>query len=78
MKFIVFLGALWLLLAGRAGAQTNFFQGKTVTLIVGSGAGTAYDMYARLLGSYIGKHIAGNPTVVIQNMPAAGGLVAAN
>ena len=57
MKFIVFLGALWLLLAGRAGAQTNFFQGKTVTLIVGSGAGTAYDMYARLLGSYIGKHL---------------------
>jgi tripartite-type tricarboxylate transporter receptor subunit TctC len=78
MKFIVFLGALWLLLTAPAGAQTNFFQGKTVTLIVGSGAGTAYDMYARLLGSYIGKHIAGNPTVVIQNMPAAGGLVAAN
>lgn len=78
MKFIVFLGALWLLLAAPAGAQTNFFQGKTVTLIVGSGAGTAYDMYARLLGSYIGKHIAGNPTVVVQNMPAAGGLVAAN
>ena len=78
MKFTVVLGALWLLLAAPAGAQTNFFQGKTVTLIVGSGAGTAYDMYARLLGSYIGKHIAGNPTVVVQNMPAAGGLVAAN
>jgi tripartite-type tricarboxylate transporter receptor subunit TctC len=59
-------------------AQAPFYQGKTVTLIVGSGAGTAYDMYARLLGSYIGKHIPGNPSVIVQNMPAAGGLVAAN
>lgn len=78
MKITVLLGAFWLLLTTSAVAQPNFFQGKTVTLIVGSGAGTAYDMYARLLGSYIGKHLPGNPTVVIQNMPAAGGLVAAN
>ena len=59
-------------------AQAPFYQGKTVTLIVGSGAGTAYDMYGRLLGSYIGKHIPGNPSVIVQNMPAAGGMVAAN
>ena len=59
-------------------AQTPYYQGKTITFIVGSGAGTAYDMYSRLLANNIGKHIAGNPTIVVQNMPAAGGMVAAN
>ena len=49
-----------------------------MTMIVGSGAGTAYDMYGRLLANHIGKHIPGNPTVIVQNMPAAGGMVAAN
>src|SRR5678816_148948 len=63
---------------GELFAQTPYYQGKTITFIVGSGAGTAYDMYSRLLANNIGKHIAGNPTVVVQNMPAAGGMVAAN
>src|SRR5262245_34491405 len=59
-------------------AQTPYYQGKTITFIVGSGAGTAYDMYGRLLANHISKHIPGNPSVVVQNMPAAGGIVAAN
>lgn len=42
-----------------------------------SGAGTAYDIYAQLLATYIGKYVPGNPSVVVQNMPAAGGMVAA-
>src|SRR6266576_457686 len=72
--------ALILLLVSTANlrAQTPYYQGKTITFIVGSGAGTAYDMYSRLLANHIGKHIAGNPAVVMQNMPAAGGIVAAN
>lgn len=78
MKWVFFLIAGLLLPAAQVGAQGMFYQGKTITLIVGSGAGTAYDMYARLLGNYIDKHIPGNPTVMVQNMPAAGGLVAAN
>ena len=74
-----FLMLAWLLFpTAQLAAQTPYYQGKTITLIVGSGAGTAYDMYARLLGNYIGKHIPGNPNVVMQNMPAAGGMVAAN
>ena len=59
-------------------AQAPFYQGKTVTFIVGSGPGTAYDIYSRLLAGYIGKYLPGNPSVIVQNMPAAGGLVAAN
>ena len=69
---------LLLLSSAVALAQTPYYQGKTITFIVGSGAGTAYDMYSRLLANHIGKHIAGNPAVVMQNMPAAGGIVAAN
>src|ERR687895_1898246 len=64
--------------SSTAGAQAPYYQGKTITFIVGSGAGTAYDIYARLLGTHIGKHIPGNPGVIMQNMPAAGGIVAAN
>jgi tripartite-type tricarboxylate transporter receptor subunit TctC len=78
MIFAALLVALFMFPLGELRAQSTFYQGKTITLIVGSGAGTAYDMYARLLGNYIGKHIPGNPTVLVQNMPAAGGLVAAN
>jgi tripartite-type tricarboxylate transporter receptor subunit TctC len=59
-------------------AQVPFYQGKTITFLVGSGSGTAYDIYSRLLAAHIGKQLPGNPTVVVQNMPAAGGLVAAN
>ena len=75
-KTILLLISLWL--PSAVNAQAPFYQGKTITLIVGSGAGTAYDIYARLLGSYVGKYLPGNPTVVVQNMPAAGGMVAAN
>jgi len=67
-----------LLWSAVAPAQTPYYQGKTITFIVGSGAGTAYDMYSRLLANHIGKHIPGTPSVVVQNMPAAGGIVAAN
>ena len=59
-------------------AQASFYQGKTITFIVGSGPGTAYDIYSRLLAAHIGKYLPGNPSVIVQNMPAAGGLVAAN
>jgi tripartite-type tricarboxylate transporter receptor subunit TctC len=78
MKFGVLLTAFLALAASPLGAQSTFYQGKTITFIVGSGAGTAYDMYGRLLANHIGKYIPGNPGVVVQNMPAAGGMVAAN
>jgi tripartite-type tricarboxylate transporter receptor subunit TctC len=78
MKRWVLLLALFLLPTAQLGAQTPYYQGKTVTFIVGSGASTAYDIYGRLLANYIGKYLPGNPNVIVQNMPAAGGIVAAN
>jgi tripartite-type tricarboxylate transporter receptor subunit TctC len=78
MKKFLGLLAVLLLPAATLHAQTPYYRGKTISFIVGSGAGTAYDIYARLLGSHIGKYIPGNPGVIMQNMPAAGGIVAAN
>ena len=59
-------------------AQSNFYQGKIIRVIVGTSGGGGYDLWARLMAQHIGKHIPGNPTVVVQNMPGAGGVVAAN
>ena len=63
---------------GPAHAQPveEFYRGKTVTILVGFTAGGGYDVYARLLGRHIGRHIPGNPSVVVQNMPGAGSLKA--
>lgn len=59
-------------------AVADFYRGKTVTLIVSSTAGGGYDLYGRMLARHIGRHIPGNPNVIVQNMPGAGGIVAAN
>lgn len=63
-----------------ASAQTNekFYEGKTLRIVVALGTGGDYDNYARLASRWLGKHIPGNPTIVVQNMPGAGGLTAAN
>jgi tripartite-type tricarboxylate transporter receptor subunit TctC len=62
-----------------AAAQTPlFYQGKTLRIVVGSSSGGGYDLWARLLAQHIGKHIPGHPTVLVQNMAGAGGVVAAN
>jgi tripartite-type tricarboxylate transporter receptor subunit TctC len=60
-----------------ARAQT-FFEGKTMRIIVGFAAGGGYDTYARAIGRHLGKHIPGNPTVLVDNMTGAGSLISAN
>jgi tripartite-type tricarboxylate transporter receptor subunit TctC len=74
------LAGLLLLVPGATAAQTpeQFWRGKSVTLIAPTAPGGGYDAYTRLLGRHIGKHIPGNPSIVVQNMPGAGGMVAAN
>jgi tripartite-type tricarboxylate transporter receptor subunit TctC len=57
--------------AAAQDAVADFFKGKQVNIVVGSSAGGGYDTYARLLSRYMGNHIPGNPTVVVQNMPGA-------
>lgn len=59
-------------------AQTSFYQGKTITILVGTKAGDVYDLYPRLLAEFWPKHIPGSPNIIIQNVPGAGSLIAAN
>ena len=54
----------------------DYFKGKTFTIVVGFSPAGGYDSYARNLARYIGNHIPGNPTVIVQNMPSAGSLTA--
>lgn len=61
-----------------SGSEAPFYEGKQVVIVVSADAGTSYDLYPRIAAKYIGKHIPGNPTVIVKNMPGASGLVAAN
>ncbi|MGH7766291.1 MAG: Bug family tripartite tricarboxylate transporter substrate binding protein [Candidatus Binatia bacterium] len=73
------LSVLFIILAGAGHlfAQENF-KGKTIKIIAGFPAGGGVDAEARLLARYLERHIPGNPSVLVQNMPGAGGIVATN
>jgi tripartite-type tricarboxylate transporter receptor subunit TctC len=78
MKRVLLALAIFLALLSGARAQTPFYQGKTVKIIVGNISGDAYDLWARIFAQHMGKYIPGNPTFIVQNMPGAGGVIAAN
>ncbi|HWO41391.1 MAG TPA: tripartite tricarboxylate transporter substrate-binding protein [Candidatus Eisenbacteria bacterium] len=67
---------------GMAGAENlhgqEFYKDKVITFIVGYSPGGTYDQYTRLAARHIGKHLPGQPGTVVQNMPGAGGMIAAN
>ena len=67
-----------LAIQGFAYAQTGFYQGKTITYVVGLPAGDSTDLWARALARNLVKHIPGSPNIIVQNMPGAGTMVAAN
>lgn len=80
LRCIAVVVAILVGLAGSACADSlaDFYRGKHITLVIGYGPGGGYDLYARMLGRFIGAHIPGNPIVVPQNMPGAGSRSAAN
>jgi tripartite-type tricarboxylate transporter receptor subunit TctC len=61
-----------------AAAGADFYRGRTVTIVVSSAVGGGYDALSRIIGRHIGRHIPGQPTVIINNMPGAGGIAATN
>jgi tripartite-type tricarboxylate transporter receptor subunit TctC len=61
-----------------AAAQTPFYQGKTITIIVAAKAGDVYDLYPRLLAEFLPKHIPGSPNIIVQNVAGAAGLIGTN
>jgi tripartite-type tricarboxylate transporter receptor subunit TctC len=68
----------WALGAGAAFGQQQVFKGKTIRLIVGLAPGGGFDTYSRAIGRHMGKHIPGNPAIIVDNMPGAASLVSAN
>jgi len=59
-------------------AQAPFYEGKTIRIVVGLPAGDVYDLYARMLAEHMGKHIPGNPNIIVQNMAGASSMITAN
>ncbi len=80
IRTIVWAAAAFAAVATAAHAQdvAGFYRGKQITLVIGYGPGGGYDIYARMLGRFLGAHIPGHPTIVPQNMPGAGSRSAAN
>ena len=70
--------AVGALAAPSAFAAPDFYKGKTITVVIGYGPGGTYDKYARVLSEFMQRHIPGNPKLIVQYMPGAGGLKAAN
>jgi tripartite-type tricarboxylate transporter receptor subunit TctC len=71
-------GCTLLLCVGQAFAQDNFYKGKTIRIIVATSAGGGFDTYTRTIARYLGKHVPGQPAIVVENMPGAGHLIGAN
>lgn len=69
---------LFVFVTVSASAQEPFYKGKTISIIVGTKAGDAYDLYPRLMAEYLPKYIPGSPNVIIQNVPGAASMIAAN
>jgi tripartite-type tricarboxylate transporter receptor subunit TctC len=77
-QFAFLMGLAFYLLSGESKAQVPFYQGKTIRIIVGYQPGDNHDQWARAYARFLGKHIPGNPDFVVQNMPGAGSMIAAN
>ena len=65
-------------LISPAFGQEKFFEGKTIRIIVGFAAGGGFDIYSRTIARHMGRHLPGNPSVIVENMTGAGSLLAAN
>ena len=59
-------------------AQMDFYKGRSITMLIGSGAGGGYDIYSRVLARHMGRHIPGSPHIIPKNMGGAGSIKATN
>ena len=75
---LVVAGVLLAASRAEADAVADFYTGKTINILVGSDAGGGYDAQARFMAQHLGEFIPGNPSLIVQNVPGAGGILAAN
>lgn len=62
----------------KADSVADFYRGKTISIVMGTGPGGSYDLYGRTIGEHLARHIPGNPTIIMEHMPGAGGVIAGN
>ena len=77
-SMVIGLAALLMLAGTTWAADAAFYKGKTIRIIVGYSPGGGFDTFSRLLGRYLSRHMPGNPSVLVMNMPGAGSKSAAN
>ena len=75
---VIALSVAWPAHAGASPSEADFFKGKTITVVTSTGVGGTYDLVARLLARYMPRYVPGNPTMVVQNMPGGGNVLATN
>ncbi len=75
---LTFVFAAGIYADGRAMAQQSFYEGKRIRMIVPRSTGGGYDLYARVIARHMGRHIPGNPSFIVQNIPGGAGIVATN
>jgi tripartite-type tricarboxylate transporter receptor subunit TctC len=73
-----FLAMTFALAPAHAEDVASFYRGKQIRFIVGSAPGGTYDLLARIVARHIGAHVPGNPSIIVQNQPTAGGLLMVN
>ena len=77
-SLVVLAFSPWLIFsAGSASAQANFYEGKTLTIMIGAKSGSL-EIASQIVAHHLGKHIPGKPTVIVQHMPGAAHLLATN
>lgn len=76
--FLTVLGGALALIPTGSAQSPVYYEGKTLRIVVGAAPGGGLDTYSRVIGRHMGRHIKGAPTIIIENMPGAGSLIAAN
>lgn len=76
--FLIALGIGFAFSASVSAQSAVHYEGKTVRIVVGAAAGGGLDTYSRVIARHMGRHIKGDPTIIVENMPGAGSLIAAN
>ncbi len=74
----IWIGVMLMIAVPSMASAADFYEGKTLRIVVGYSAGGGYDIYARFIARHLSKHIPGQPKMIVENRPGAGGLIAAN
>ena len=78
LNFTLLVALSFCLPDSQAISQDDFYKGKTIRVVVGFSPGGGFDIYSRVIARHLGKHIPGNPAVIVENMAGAASLIAAN